>query len=82
MTAFSLKGIITLEEDVQDIDFKMKKEDIYCKVKIIPTTFEDGRHGVTLILSNITDHKIAENALRESQENFRYLLEKINKNKK
>ena len=62
----------------KDVDFKRDKEKIYFKIRVIPITFEDGTYGVTLIISNITYHKIAEKALRESQENFRDLLEKIN----
>ena len=67
---------------IRDIDFKRDEENIYFKIRIIPITFEDGTYGVTLIISNMTYHKIAEKALRESQENFRDLLEKININKK
>jgi len=62
----------------KDVDFKKDKQKIYFKIRVIPITFDDGTYGVTLIISNITYHKIAEKALRESQENFRNLLEKIN----
>lgn len=61
----------------KEVFLKMDDGDIYFTVKIIPTTFEDGRHGVTVILKNNTSHKIAENALRESEENFRKLLDKM-----
>lgn len=63
----------------QDIDFKGKGGNFYFKIKIVPTTFEDGRQGATIILKNNTDRKLAENALRESEENFRTLLKKMNK---
>jgi PAS domain S-box-containing protein len=63
----------------QDIDFKMSKEHYFFRINIIPTTFEDGRQGGTIVIKNNTHHKIAENALRESEENFRSLLKKINK---
>jgi PAS domain-containing protein len=59
----------------------MKKEEIYCTIKIIPTSFNDGEHGVTIILIDNTDRKAAEKALKESQENFRTILDKINKKK-
>lgn len=62
-----------------DIDFKGKGGYFYLKIKMIPTTFEDGRNGATIILKNYTDKKIAENALRESKKNFRNLLKKMNK---
>ena len=63
----------------QDIDFQMNKEQYFFRVNIIPTTFEDGRHGGTIVIKNNTYNKIAESALRESEENFRSLLKKINK---
>ena len=63
----------------QEVDFKRNKEIYFFKINIVPTTFEDGKQGVTLILKNITDRKIAENVLRESEENFKSLLNKINK---
>ena len=40
-----------------DIDFKGKGGYLYLKIKIIPTTFENGRHGATIILKNYTDKK-------------------------
>ena len=62
-----------------NIDFKGKSGFYYFKIKIMPTTFEDGRNGATIILKNITDRKIAENALNESKEKFMNLLKKMNK---
>ena len=63
----------------QEIDFHMNKERYFFRIIIVPTTFEDGRHGATIVIKNDTDHKIAENALRESEQNFRTLLKKIKK---
>jgi len=63
----------------QEIEFQNNKEHFFFKVRIVPTTFEDGRHGGTIVIKNNTYHKIAENALRASEENFRNLLKKINK---
>jgi PAS domain S-box-containing protein len=64
---------------MQHLNFQIDEENYFLKVNILPTTFEDGRHGGTIIIKNNTDHKIAEQALRESEENFRNLLKKINK---
>ena len=63
----------------QDINFQKNKNNYFFKVKVVPTTFEDGKQGGTLIIKNNTDHKIVEKILRESEENFRDLLSKINK---
>jgi len=51
----------------------------YFKIKIIPTTFEDGKHGVGLIIKNVTNYKVAEKALEDSEQSFRSLLEKMKK---
>ena len=63
----------------QDIDFIKKGRELYFKIKIIPTTFEDGRCGATIILKNNTDRKIVEIALHESEKNFQNLLKKMKK---
>jgi len=63
----------------QEIDIEKDNEIFFFLVNIIPTTFEDGRTGVTLIMKNNTDRRIAENILRESEENFKNLLRKISK---
>ncbi len=63
----------------KELDFKRNGENLFFKLKIIPTTFEDGKHGVALIINDQTDHKIAEQILRESEENFKSLLKRINK---
>ena len=62
-----------------EVDLNRDEENIYFKIKVVPITFDDGSRGVTLIISNVTYHKIAEKALSESQKNFRNLLDKINK---
>jgi len=67
------------KEHNKEIDFKKNGEKIYFKIKVIPVTFEDGEHGVTIIINNVTYHKIAEKALIESQENFKNLLGRISK---
>jgi PAS domain S-box-containing protein len=45
--------------------------------KCIPTVFDDGRKGITLILEDITDHIIAERQIRESEERFRMMADNI-----
>jgi PAS domain S-box-containing protein len=64
---------------IQEINFQMNGKNYFLKISIVPTTFEDGKLGATIIIKNNTDNKIAENALRETEENFKNLLKKINK---
>ncbi|MEI7856821.1 MAG: PAS domain-containing protein [Methanomicrobiales archaeon] len=45
--------------------------------KCVPTVFDDGRKGITLILEDITEHIIAEREIRESEERFRMMADNI-----
>ena len=70
----ALDGKIFSKEILFKID---DNDDIYFKIRIMPTAFEDGDYGVTLIINNKTGHKMIENALKESEESFRKILEKL-----
>ena len=67
------------EDFIKEVDCKLEKDNIFLKVKIIPTAFDDGKYGVAFIMQNNTDHKMVENALRETEEKFRKFLNKIDK---
>jgi len=60
---------------VQTLDLYHNEAEIYFKIRIIPTKFEDGSTGVSLILKNITHQKRIQSLLKEwakphiSQEN-------------
>lgn len=45
--------------------------------KCVPTVFDDGRKGITLILEDVTEHILAEREIRESEERFRMMAENI-----
>jgi PAS domain S-box-containing protein len=45
--------------------------------KCIPTVFDDGRKGITLILEDITEHILAEKEIRDSEERFRMMADNI-----
>lgn len=45
--------------------------------KCIPTVFDDGKKGITLILEDVTDRILAEREIRESEERFRMMAENI-----
>jgi len=54
-----------------------KKDGITFRQKIIPTVFEDGKKGVTILMEDITAKKTADSALRASEEQFRRMAENI-----
>lgn len=64
---------------IQEIDLEIQGEFYFFTIKIIPTIFDDGRIGGTFIIKNNTDNKLAENALRQSEQNLKNFLKKINK---
>jgi len=65
-------------ETVEEIRFVRVERETIFRFKIIPTVFEDGSPGVTIILEDITEQKRAEEALRTSEHTYRTLVEEIN----
>jgi PAS domain S-box-containing protein len=72
------KRLIKTHETGQIITFPIRDsgERMYSQ-KCIPTVFDDGGKGHTLILEDITDHVLAEREIRESEERFRMMAENI-----
>jgi len=65
------------EHDHQ-ISFRLKgKGEQVFRQKSVPTVFEDGRKGLTVILEDITGRIIADREIRESEERFRMMAENI-----
>ncbi|HET6581112.1 MAG TPA: PAS domain S-box protein [Methanoregula sp.] len=64
------------KEDTVTFQVKGQGERIF-KQKSVPTVFEDGRKGFTIILEDITEHILAEREIRESEERFRTMAENI-----
>jgi PAS domain S-box-containing protein len=66
------------EEKEDIITFQVKDQDARIfKQKSVPTVFEDGRKGFTLILEDITRQVLAEREIREREERFRMMAENI-----
>jgi len=55
-------------EFTRDIVLQISGDDRYCRVKVIPTVFEDGQHAVALVIRDDTAQKIVEKALLKTQE--------------
>lgn len=53
------------------------REERIFNTKRIPTVFEDGGKGLTVILEDITGRILAEREIRESEERFRMMVENI-----
>jgi len=66
------------EEKEDTITFKVKDQgERIFKQKSVPTVFEDGKKGFTLILEDITRQVLAEREIREREERFRMMAENI-----
>jgi len=74
----SIRDAFEGKQFTKDFSFQMDGDEFYFRINIIPTTFEDGKHGITLVIRDRTQHGMAEKALRESEEKFGKLLEKMN----
>ncbi|NYT05113.1 MAG: PAS domain S-box protein [Methanomicrobiales archaeon] len=53
-------------------------EELFFRFKSIPTVFNDGAPGVTVILEDITEQKHAEEEIRRREITYRTLVEEIN----
>ena len=74
-----LETLTTKHEEKKDtVTFRVKdREERIFKQKSVPTVFEDGKKGFTIILEDITEHILAEREIRESEERFRTMAENI-----
>lgn len=50
---------------IQESTFSDKEEGLHLKIKVIPTTFETGGNGVTLIMKNITHQRRVQELLQD-----------------
>jgi PAS domain S-box-containing protein len=58
-------------------EFILSTKDIHLFCRIVPTVFDDGRKGVSVILEDITERKVTEAALFASEKRFQSLVEML-----
>jgi len=66
------------EETTDEIRIVKGGAEQFYRIRIIPTVLSDSSPGVTIILEDITEKKVAEEALKDSEKNYRSLVEEIN----
>jgi PAS domain S-box-containing protein len=59
-----IKGALEGKEFSMEKGFRLNGKVLYLRVKLVPTTFDDGEPGITMIMEDITERKRAENELR------------------
>jgi PAS domain S-box-containing protein len=59
-------------------EFILSTKDVHLFCRIVPTVFDDGRKGVSVILEDITLQKKAEDAKKESEEKYQTLVNRAN----
>jgi PAS domain S-box-containing protein len=64
---------ITIEKQ-----YEQQNHSVYLRLKHIPTTFDDGAPGVTLIIENITDRKLTEEKMRRAAQEWEITFNSIN----
>jgi len=55
----------------------LRGEEFFFDIRLTPTVFNDGTRGITIIIGDITQEKKNEKSLRESEANFRTLVEEL-----
>jgi PAS domain S-box-containing protein len=70
----SIKDARKGDDQVETLDLFVGNELCFFKTKIIPSTFDDGEIGVTLIMENITEEINSRNLLQMQQEELEILV--------
>jgi len=65
------------KEVTEEIRIVTDSEEYFFRMKVIPTVFQDGSPGITIILEDTTEYHKSIQALKESEEKFRELLKNI-----
>ncbi|QSZ67410.1 PAS domain S-box protein [Methanofollis aquaemaris] len=66
------------QDVVEEVRFLRADGELFFRMKVLSTVFNDGSPGITILLEDITEQKRSEEALREGEAKFRALVEDIN----
>ena len=70
-----IKEAIEGKEIVIESKYEKDGKTHYVNMKLIPIVFEDGNKGVTILIEDITERKLSEQAIRASEEKLRSVIE-------
>ncbi|WP_301662975.1 sensor histidine kinase [Methanoculleus frigidifontis] len=62
-------------EQTREITAEMGGTRRHYRIKIVPTAFEEGNSGLTILLEDITDERGAQEALQQSEARYRAIVE-------
>lgn len=65
----------TPQETNREIEFDRFGTKTFFRAKLVPTVFEEGTNGITIIFENITEKKVYEQQLRVSEARYRSVVE-------
>ena len=71
----NIKDALQGTESGVEAYYKKKGMESFYSIKFIPMVLEDGEKGITIIFEDITKKKRIENAIKESEEKFRSVIE-------
>jgi PAS domain S-box-containing protein len=62
-------------ESVTELSIEIRGEERHFRIKKVPTAFEDGSHGITLIIEDVTAHKKYQKMLEISEARYRGIVQ-------
>jgi len=68
-------GSQDISDQINEMRCTLEEKECHLRVKRIPTVFEDGNRGITLIIENITDQVAYQERLKMSEARYRGIIE-------
>lgn len=71
----NVKDALRGEESAIEAQYRKRGKESYFNIKFIPMVLDDGDKGITIIIEDITEKKQIVNAIKESEDKFRSIIE-------